>query len=327
MSEPARRIVLSGVKPTGQPHLGNYFGAMKQFVALQEQGHEVYFFIADYHALTTVADAAELRRLVRAVALDYLAVGLDPERACLFRQSDVPEVTELAWMLDCVCPKGLLERAHAYKDAVAKGRPVDMGLFNYPVLMAADILIYGSHLVPVGQDQKQHVEYAQDLQEKFNGTYGRDVFVRPEPLIGEETAVVIGLDGQKMSKSYGNTIELFGPEKELERKIKSIVTDSKGLDDPKNPDTCNVFALYKLFDPEGAPAMAERYRTGGYGYGHAKKALVEVALRELSPLRARRADWEARPADLDALLAEGGRRARAQAQRFMAAAREATGLR
>ena len=304
-------IILSGVKPTGIPHLGNYFGAMKQFVELQEdpENHQ-YFFIADYHALTSCSDAEEMRGLVRDVALDYLAVGLDPVRSCLFRQSDVPEVTELAWMLNCVCPKGMMDRAHAYKDAQAKGTSVNMGVYDYPVLMAADILIYGSNLVPVGQDQKQHVEYAQDLQEKFNHTYGAEVFVRPEPYIPERAAVVIGLDGEKMSKSKGNTIPLFAPKKQLEKKIKSIVTDSKGLEEPKDPDQCSVFALYRLFDPEGAPEVADKYRAGGYGYGHAKKDLIAAAHRELEPLRQNRQSWEQRPDDLEDVLRDGGRRAR-----------------
>jgi len=322
-----RRTVLSGIKPTGKLHLGNYFGAMRQFLDLQEAGHELFIFVADYHALTTISDADTLRGLTADIVLDYLAVGLDPERSTLFRQSDVPEVTELAWILDCVCPKGLLDRAHAYKDAMAREQPVSMGLYNYPVLMAADILIYGSHLVPVGKDQKQHVEYAQDLQEKLNNTFGAELLTRPEPMIQESTATVIGMDGQKMSKSYGNTIEIFEPGRSFEKKIKSMVTDSKGVEEAKDPETCNVFALYRLFDPEGAPALADRYRAGGMGYGHAKQELIAAASRVLDPLRDRRAELAANPEQVDAVLQRGAGRARARAGETMDRVRKATGLR
>ncbi|MCR4314982.1 MAG: tryptophan--tRNA ligase [Planctomycetes bacterium] len=320
------KTVLSGVKPTGVPHIGNYFGAMKQFVQLQEQGNELFIFIADYHALTSVHDAAEMRANTRSVALDYLGVGLDPARIALFRQSDVPEVTELSWILGCVCPKGMMDRAHAFKDAQAKNESVNIGLYTYPVLMAADILIYDADLVPVGQDQKQHVEYAQDLQEKFNHTFSCDALKRPEPMIGALSATVIGLDGRKMSKSYDNTIELFEPKKSFDKKIKSIVTDSTPVEEPKDPENCSVFKLYKLFDPAGAPALAEKYRAGGMGYGHAKNFLIEAADRELNPHRERRAKFEADPSLVEKILADGAEKARAKACKTMERVRKAVGI-
>jgi tryptophanyl-tRNA synthetase len=247
--------VLSGLKPTNRPHLGNYFGAMRQFVDLQTKG-DGFYFVANLHALDQVRDAAELRQLTMGVALDYLALGLDPARATLFVQSDVPEVSELMWILGSVTPVGLLERMHAYKDATAKGREADFGLFAYPVLMAADILLYASDVVPVGKDQKQHVEFTRDIAVKFNVTYcksfdpqtGEGGALRlPDPLILEDVAVVPGTDGQKMSKSYNNGIPLFGTDKEWEKTTSRIVTDSKGVEEPKDPSTCNVFQILKLF--------------------------------------------------------------------------------
>jgi len=260
--------VLSGVQPSGALHLGNYFGAMKQHIELQAE-HDCFYFIANLHALTTIQDAERLRKLTLDVALDYLAMGLDPQRVTFFRQSDVPEVTELAWILSTVTGKGLLERAHSFKDKMAKGLPVSMGLFCYPLLMAADILIYRSHLVPVGKDQVQHIEMTQDMAGYFNQTY-REVFVRPEARLNE-TPVVPGVDGQKMSKSYGNTIDLFGDPKEVRKRIMSIKTDSTPVEQPKDPEKCNVFALLRLLaEPAEVQEWERRYRAGGMGYGEAK---------------------------------------------------------
>ena len=274
---------LSGVQPSGKLHLGNYFGSVRQFLDLQERGQS-YFFVADLHALTTIRDAETLRRMTFDVALDYLALGLNPDKAAIFRQSDIPEVSELNWILSTVTPMGLLERAHSYKDKIARGISADHGLFAYPVLMAADILIYASELVPVGKDQKQHLEICRDIAVKFNMTYcpqfdtdtGKGgALTLPEPYIVDEVAIVPGTDGQKMSKSYGNTIDLFDTDKKLKKQVMRIVTDSTALEDAKNPDTCNVFALLKLFCAEDElSTIAEDYRRGGIGYGHFKKLLL-----------------------------------------------------
>jgi len=253
--------ILSGIQPSGKLHLGNYFGMMQPMLDLQNEG-EVYLFIADYHALTSVTDARAMRQGVVDVALDFLACGLDTQRTVFYRQSDIPEVTELAWLLSVVTPMGLLERCHSYKDKVAKGLPATHGLFAYPVLMAADILIMQSNMVPVGRDQKQHVEVTRDLAIKFNNLYG-EVFTVPEPSIREEVAVVPGVDGQKMSKSYNNTVEIFGEPKDTRAAIMRIVTDSRTVAEPKDPDQCNVFALYKLFaSPAQRDDLAAQYRAG-----------------------------------------------------------------
>ena len=266
--------ILSGIQPSGKLHLGNYFGMMKPALELQKEG-QAFIFIADYHALTSVTDPRALRQGSIDVALDFLACGLDTDKAIFYRQSDIPEVTELTWLLSVVTPMGLLERCHSYKDKVAKGLPATHGLFAYPVLMAADILIMQSNVIPVGRDQKQHVEVTRDIAIKFNNVYGQ-VFTLPEPSIREDVAVVPGVDGQKMSKSYNNTIEIFGDLKEAKANIMRIVTDSKTVADAKNPDECNVFALYKLFATDAErEAMAARYRAGGLGYGEVKKALFE----------------------------------------------------
>ncbi|MBP7276524.1 MAG: tryptophan--tRNA ligase, partial [Kiritimatiellae bacterium] len=258
--------ILSGIQPSGKLHLGNYFGMMRPALDLQERG-EAFLFIADYHALTSVQDPAALRESVRDVALDFLACGLDPERTAFYRQSDLPEVNELAWLLSTVTPMGLLERCHSYKDKLAKGLAPNHGLFAYPVLMAADILIVQSDLVPVGRDQKQHVEVTRDIAIKFNHAFG-ETFRIPEPSILSQVAVVPGLDGQKMSKSYGNTLEIFGDPKETRARVMRIVTDSRGLEEPKDPTTCNVFAVWRLFARDDEIAeMEARYRAGGLGYG------------------------------------------------------------
>ncbi len=317
--------ILSGIQPSGKLHLGNYFGMMRPALELQERG-EAFLFIADYHALTSVQDPAALRESVRDVALDFLACGLDPERTAFYRQSDVPEVHELAWLLSVVTPMGLLERCHSYKDKIAKGIAPNHGLFAYPVLMASDILIVQSDVVPVGRDQKQHVEVTRDIAIKFNNTYG-EVFRIPEPSILQHVAVVPGLDGQKMSKSYGNTLEIFGDPKETKARVMRIVTDSRGLEDAKDPATCNVFALWQLFanDDERAE-MEARYRAGGLGYGAVKKDLWERLQAYFEPMRRRREALAADPAAVDAVLQRGAERARAVARQTLRRARAAVGL-
>ncbi len=318
--------VLSGTQPSGALHLGNWFGAIRQYLALQE-GNSCYFFIASYHALTSLRDAAELRSRILDVAASYLALGLDPAKSVLFDQADLPEHHELAWFLSCVTPVGLLQRAHSYKDKVGRGLEASHGLFAYPVLMAADILAYEADLVPVGRDQKQHVEIARDLAIRFNNDFGGSLRV-PEPYILDETAVVPGLDGAKMSKSYGNTINLFDEPAQMKKRVMSIVTDSTPVEQPKDPDKCTVFALYRLFaTPEERDAMAARYRAGGMGYGEAKKALLEKVEAAFGPAREKRREWLARPADLDAVLADGARRARETSRPLLERVREAAGIR
>jgi tryptophanyl-tRNA synthetase len=318
--------VLSGIQPSGKLHLGNYFGMMKPALELQNQG-QAFLFIANYHALTTVSDAAALRQGTLDVALDFLACGLDPSRTIFFRQSDVPEVTELTWLLSVVTPMGLLERCHSYKDKVAKGIAPSHGLFAYPVLMAADILAYQSNLVPVGKDQKQHVEVTRDIAIRFNSEVKRDVFAIPEPVIRESVAVVPGIDGQKMSKSYNNHIELFAPEKETKARIMRVVTDSTPLEQPKDPDKCNVFALYRLFATEAQVAeMAAKYRAGGFGYGEAKKALFAIFWEVFAPFRQRRAELAGDLGHVESVLRHGAERARAEARKTLNAARAAMGL-
>ncbi len=317
--------ILSGIQPSGKLHIGNYFGMMKPALELQSRG-QAYLFIANYHALTSVSDPVRLREDTRDVALDFLACGLDPEQTVFFRQSDVPEVAELTWLLSVVTPMGLLERCHSYKDKLAKGIPASAALFNYPVLMAADILAYQSTVVPVGRDQKQHVEVTRDIAIKFNNQFG-EVFTVPEPSIAEAVAVVPGLDGQKMSKSYGNTVELFGDPAEARRRIMRIVTDSTPLEAPKNPDTCNIFALYRLFaTAEETAAMAARYRAGHFGYGTAKKALADLYERTFAPMRERRTALARDPDRVEAILQAGAARARAEARKTLDAARRAVGL-
>jgi len=317
--------ILSGIQPTGKLHLGNYFGMMKPAIELQSRG-QAFIFIANYHALTSVNDPAFLREATLDVALDLLACGLDPEKAVLFRQSDVPEIAELTWILSTVTPMGLLERCHSYKDKIAKGLSPNHGLFAYPVLMAADILAYQSDIVPVGKDQKQHVEVTRDIAIKFNNIFG-EVFKIPEPDIKDETAIVPGIDGQKMSKSYNNHIELFGDAKETRARIMRVVTDSTPLEDPKDPDKCNVFALYKLVaSGEETEALAERYRQGGFGYGDAKKALHEALQTHFAAFREKRDKLKADPDFVESVLQDGAARARAEARKTLDVARMATGL-
>ena len=318
------RRILSGVQPTGKLHLGNYFGAVKQHVALQDEA-ESFYFIADYHALTTIQDPTVLRENTRDVALDYLALGLDPAKATFFRQSDVPEVTELTWILSTVTNMGLLERAVSYKEKVEKGIEASVGLFSYPVLMAADILIYRSHLVPVGNDQVQHIEMTQDMAGKFNRAFG-EVFPIPNYRLDKESKVP-GTDGQKMSKSYGNTIEIFAEGKPLKDTVMKIKTDSKPLGTPLDPDTCNVFAIYSLFvtEPEKAE-LAAKYRAGSIGYGEAKKLLLAKIDAHFGPVRQKRKELAANPDYVEDVLRQGAKRARAEAQETMALVREAVGM-
>jgi tryptophanyl-tRNA synthetase len=322
---PRGKRILSGIKPTGIQHLGNYFGAVRQHIALQEHNQGTYF-IADYHSMTSLLDAEERRRLTREIALDYLALGLDPKRSILYRQSDLPEVCELTWILDTLAPMGLLERGHAYKDARAKGEAVSVGLFNYPVLMAADILIHRADLVPVGQDQKQHVEVTRDLAVKFNQTYG-EVLALPEPWILEEVAVVPGTDGRKMSKSYDNAIEMFAPEKELRRQVMGIVTDSAPVESAKDPDRSHLFALWSLFaTPDERAAMADRFRKGPLGYGEVKKDLLARVLAHFADARAQRAELARRADTVEDVLHHGAGRARETAAELLATCRRTAGL-
>ncbi len=317
--------VLSGIQSSGECHLGNYFGAIRQYVALQEKGESIYF-IADYHSMTSVRDGAERRRLVREVVLDFLACGLDPERSILYRQSDLPEVCELTWILSTVTPMGLLERSHAYKDKISQGLSIDHGLFAYPVLMAADILIYRSDIVPVGQDQKQHLEMARDIAQRFNHIYGVEVLKLPEPHILDDVAVVPGTDGNKMSKSYDNVIRMFWPEKPLKKAVMGVVTDSRSVEDPKDTNA-PIFQLWSLFADESERAeMFERAGKGGLGYGELKKDLLTRLLEYFGPMREKREDLAKRPDDVEDVLASGVTRARQLGAPVVAAAREAAGL-
>jgi tryptophanyl-tRNA synthetase len=317
--------ILSGIKPTGAPHLGNYFGMMRPAIEWQERG-EAFYFIADYHALTTVRDPSELRKYSRGVALDFIACGLDPERAVLFRQSDVPEHTELAWLLSCVTPMPMLENAHAYKDHLAREKVPSHGLFAYPVLMAADILIYDSNIVPVGRDQKQHVEMTRDIAAKLNALYG-EVVVIPEASILPTVATIPGLDGQKMSKSYDNTIALFEEEKALRKKVMAIVTDSTPVEAPKDPSNSAIVGLYKLFASDADVAQMEaEFRAGGVGYGEFKKRLFGAMWEYFAAARARRMELEKDAAFVDRVLREGAERARAVAVKTMDRVRRAVGL-
>jgi tryptophanyl-tRNA synthetase len=317
--------ILSGIQPSGILHIGNYFGMMRPAIALQQEGEALYF-IADYHALTSLKNPAALRENSRRVALDFLACGLDPQRAALFMQSDVPQVTELAWILSTVAPMGLLERAHSYKDKIARGLPASVGLFSYPVLMAADILIYDSDTVPVGRDQKQHVEITRDLATKVNETYG-EILKLPEPRIKTETATVPGLDGQKMSKSYGNAIDIFAEEKEMRKRVMSIVTDSTPVEAPKNPGGSTIVQLFSLVaSPEEVATMRASFKKGGTGYGDFKKQLFGKLWEFFAPMRQRREEILAQPDYIDDVLRKGAERANAIADPVMARVRAAVGL-
>ena len=319
--------ILSGIQPTGILHIGNYFGMMRPSIALQEAAaNETFYFIADYHALTTIDNPETLRANSRRIALDFLACGLDVERGALFRQSDVRQVAELAWILSTVTPKALLERATSYKDKIARGLPASAGLFTYPVLMAADILIYDSDLVPVGKDQKQHLEMTRDIAVKFNETFG-DCFKLPEPQIQAATETVPGIDGQKMSKSYGNTIDIFGDEKETRKRVMSIVTDSRPVEAAKDPASSTIFQLYSLFaSKEETEKMRGAFQRGGTGYGDFKKQLFAKLWEYFEPMRKRREEILRDPDYIDNVLKRGALRANREADKVMARVRTAIGL-
>ncbi|MGD8499529.1 MAG: tryptophan--tRNA ligase [Phycisphaerales bacterium] len=317
--------VLSGIQPSGKLHIGNFFGAMRQHLQLQAE-HNCFYFIADYHALTSNPASADVAGHTLDVAMDYIALGLDIEKTVFWQQSDVPEVTELTWLLSCITPMGLLQRCTSYKDKVAQGLSPNHGLFAYPVLQAADILLYSSDLVPVGADQKQHIEVTRDIAVRFNSTYG-EVFTVPKEHIIESVAVVPGVDGRKMSKSYGNTIEIFEPDASVRKKIMKIVTDSVPIEEPKNPDKCNVFALLKLVaSPDELSDWENKYRSGGTGYGQAKKRLAELMIEYFQPFRQKRAELENNIDYVREVLTKGGERARAVAAKTLAQARKAVGL-
>jgi tryptophanyl-tRNA synthetase len=319
--------ILTGLQPSGKLHVGNYFGAMEPAIRLQDQG-EAFYFIADYHAMTSIQDPAALRDNVRELAIDFLACGLDPQRAVFFRQSAVPEVNELAWILSTVCPMSLLAKCHSYKDKTAQGIAPNHGLFAYPVLMAADILLYDSNQVPVGKDQKQHLEVTRDLAVKLNEAYGEGTVVLPEPIIRDDTAVVIGLDGRKMSKSYHNTLPIFGEEKPLRKSIMRIITDSTPVEEPKPVENSTILALYKLFATESDyQAMVADHLNGGTGYGDLKKRLADAYWDFFAPMRERRAHILADPGFVDQVLADGAARASEEAAKVLDRVRRAVGLR
>ncbi len=325
MAENTEKRALSGITPSGTLHLGNYFGMMKPAIEMQYE-YECFYFIADYHALTQLPEREDLQQRAFRIAVDFLACGLDPARTTFFRQSDVPEVLELTWMLNCLTPVGLLERCHSYKDKVEKGLPANHGLLTYPVLMSSDILIYQSNVVPVGKDQKQHLEITRDLATRFNHQYG-EILTMPEARIRESVAAVPGIDGRKMSKSYDNTIELFDSEKQMRKRIMEIVTDSTPLDEPKDPETCNVFALYKLFaSEEEVEQMREQYMAGGFGYGHAKKALFEKCREYFRPFREKHEYYLNHPQAVEDILQDGARHARAVARQTVDEVRKAVGI-
>jgi tryptophanyl-tRNA synthetase len=322
--------ILSGIQPTGILHIGNYFGMMRPAIALQDEGEALYF-IADYHALTSLRDPFSLRENSRRVALDFLACGLNPDKAALFRQSDVPQVTELAWILSTVTPVSRLELAHSYKDKIARGAAAAAGLFTYPVLMAADILIYDSDIVPVGKDQKQHLEITRDIATRINETFGSkrvaQVLKLPEARIQPQTEVVPGIDGQKMSKSYGNTIDIFGDEREMRKRVMSIVTDSTAVEAPKNPETSTIVQLYTLVaSKEEVEEMREQFRKGGRGYGDFKKQLFERLWEYFAPMRKRRDEILAQEDYIEGILAQGAERANSIARGVMKRVRQAVGL-
>jgi tryptophanyl-tRNA synthetase len=318
--------VLSGIQPTGRFHWGNYFGAIRQYIDLQGDRQNAFYFLANLHALTTVRDPKTLTQNTFDAALDLLALGLDPDRATLFVQSDVPEVSELCWLLLSGAPLGLLERCHAYKEKKAKGLTADAGLFTYPVLMAADILIYDSDVVPVGEDQVQHIEVCRDLAASFNHLFG-ETFVMPKSKVLDSSARVPGTDGEKMSKSYGNTLAVFEDPKVLRKQIMRIVTDSRPVDQPKEPGTDHLYLLYSLFaDDAQREAMAAKYRQGGFGYGEVKKALADLAVDYYAEARARRAELESKPDQVRQILGDGAATARKKAAEVLLRAQRACGV-
>ena len=320
--------VLSGIQPSGQLHLGNYAGAIRQFIDLQAS-HEMYIFVASYHALTTTRDPAALRQRIRQVVVDYIAFGLDPERTNIYLQHDVPEVTELAWLLSCVCPMGFMDKAVSYKDKVAKGLTPNVGLYTYPILQAADILAVDADIVPIGKDQIQHVEITRDLAQHFNEAYASEVFKLPAYRVVSDAAVLPGIDGEKMSKSYGNDIDPFQEEKGLRKRLMSIKTDSLGVEAPKDPEGSTIYQIYRAIAGAQDPrtiALADRFRTPGMGYGHAKQALFDLLLEHFAPARARRAQLMNQPDVIDDVLRKGARTAREKARATLDRARAAVGL-
>lgn len=329
-----KKISLSGIKPTGTPHLGNYLGLIKPGLELAKT-YQALYFIADYHGLTTVRDGKEFERMTYDVAAVWLALGMNPDEVTFFRQSDIPELFELTWILSCFSPKGLLNRAHAYKASVdanlrAERDPddgVNMGLFTYPVLMAADILLYGSHIVPVGEDQRQHIEITRDIAEAFNNNYGK-ILVIPEAFIQPSVATVPGIDGRKMSKSYDNVIPIFAPANQVRKRVMSVVTDSRLPEEPKNPDECNVFNIYRHFAaPQEVEAMRQKYARGGFGYGEVKQELFEVLERTFGEARSKYDAFSKDRAYLEKMLLEGAERARAMGAPLMRKVRKAVGVR
>ncbi len=317
--------LLSGVKPTGILHLGNYFGAMRQFVELQDK-YETFIMIADYHALNLIKDKDEMQSNILSIALDYLAIGLDPKKVTIFKQSDVSAHTELTWIFDSIITMPYLMRAHAFKDAESKNKELNVGIFNYPVLMASDILLYDTDIVPVGQDQKQHIEYARDIALKFNNIYG-ELFKTPEPLISKEVATVEGTDGRKMSKSYKNIIPLFGTDEEIKKAVMSIVTDSKGNNDPKDPKECKIFALHKLFLKEkDLKELEDRYKKGEIGYKESKEKLLEEIIDLVGPMRERREKYANNINEVKRILEEGALKAKRIADAKMEKVREIIGV-
>ena len=323
MSEKKR--ILSGIQPSGRLHLGNYFGMLKRMIEYQDK-EDLFCFLVNYHALTTVSNGNKLRKETLSAAMDFLALGIDPEKSYFWVQSDIPEVTELTWILSNVTPLGLLERCHSYKDKVARGISPSHGLFAYPVLMAADILIFQSNIVPVGKDQKQHVEVARDIAIKFNNTYG-DTFVIPEEEIQQDLATVPGLDGQKMAKSYDNTIEIFADEKTMKQKVMSIVTDSTPVNQPKNPETCNLFAIYKLFANEDqVKELDDKYRNKPLKYSEIKKELFGMIWEYFAQARQERKKYENSPGDVINILKKGAGKARKIAGNTLQQILKAVGL-
>ncbi len=319
-----KKRLLSGVKPTGRPHIGNYFGAMRQFLDLQNE-YDAFIFVADLHALNFIQDGAQMKSLSRDLVLDYLGIGLDPEKVVLFRQSEISAHTELTWIFDTLVTVPFMMRAHAYKDAVAKGDEPSMGLFNYPVLMASDILLYSPEIVPVGKDQRQHIEYARDIAQKFNNTYG-ETFSLPKEMILEDVETVPGTDGRKMSKSYGNTIPLFGTDEEIKKAVMSIITDSKAPEEKKNAEEVIVYQLYKIVVGDRAGEMKELLEKGGLGYGEAKNMLFEAILEMVEPMRERRAYYEQNPALVEEILKKGREQALLVAGAKMKEVKEKVGL-
>jgi tryptophanyl-tRNA synthetase len=326
MNSENKLIIVSGIQPSGNLHLGNYFGAVQQFLQFIEEGHECYYFLANYHALTSLREPKRLLELTRSTAADYVALGLDPARCAIYVQSDVPEVCELQWLLTTVTPMGLLERCHAYKDKVQQGLSADHGLFAYPVLQAADILMVRANRVPVGQDQRQHIEVTRDIAGYFNNSYG-ELLTIPEPYIPDTVAVVPGRDGRKMSKSYNNTIELFAAEEDVRQQIFSIVTDSASLKEPKNPDTSMLYAILKLFcNSEQQDYWEDRFRSGGLGYREVKQAIFDLYLEKFGPMRARRQELVSQPEYIDEILKQGAEKARKIAQPLLREVRAAVGI-